>query len=110
MATKIDISSLDATTKKKIKELKNRVGELTEGVSKKITITVEVNLNAHWAMGETCFTDFYYPDDESAIDLETKKYKKQIDEEIKVILDFSDSVADKLGVDRTEFWDQCFLG
>lgn len=125
MNTKIDISSLDANTKKKIKELGKRSKQIQTGVSKTVYITpktIKFKVEAEWDDGNSCYLvnfdydDGYYGKADKSIEniIKTVKkahedFKKNIDAEIKSIIAFSDKIADKLGVDRNEFFDQYFL-
>ncbi len=125
MTTKIDISSLDVNTKKKIKELGKRSKQIQKGVSRSVYITpktIKFKVEAEWEDGDSCYLpnfdcDYeFYGNADKAIEniIKTVKkahedFKKKIDAEIKTITAFSDKIADKLGVDRTEFFDQYFL-
>jgi hypothetical protein len=115
MITKIDISSLDEVTKNKIKEMRKRCAELHKGVHKSVLIKVRCLIN--WTDGTECdVVDVgvdipgiplkpHWGDMEKL----TNDFKKEIDEEIKNIINFSNSVADKLGVDKEEFFKEYFV-
>jgi hypothetical protein len=102
---KIDITSLDAATKKKIKNIKERCLALYEGASKEIEIPTKIKFTAYWMEGVECDVDIDEPYYNSKPLIATQnKYRKEINNEIKEIIKFSDSIAKKLGVDKTEFW------
>jgi hypothetical protein len=111
MTTKIDISSLDDITKEKIKAIQQRCSELANG--QEITVNLPIKIEYGWFNGNNGVVSEWghYPKDE--IDWEiVKQHEKEIqhklDTEIKEILDFSNSVADRLSVDRDEFFQQYF--
>ena len=113
MTTKIDISSLDKKTKQKIDQMSQRCKELYQGVKRSTTIHVDYMVN--WTDGTECdivnftadaYTPFKLHCDK--LDQLTKELKKEVDKEIKEIIKFSDDLADKLGVDQTEFFMQYF--
>lgn len=111
MNTKIDISSLDKATKNEIERLHKRCEELYEGVTKKLTNSVEVMVN--WTEGEESdIVDMGELEDgsvsENRVEKARQELKTKVDAEIKNIIAFSDNIADQLGVDRTEFFDQYF--
>lgn len=123
--TKIDISSLDAETKKKIKELGKRSKQIQKGVSKTVFVTpktIKFKVEAEWDEGDSCYlVDFDYDKGyclkaEKAMNHNDKiireaheNFKKEIDAEIKSIITFSDKIANKLGVNKDDFFDQYFL-
>ena len=124
MNTKIDISSLDAETKKKIKALGKRSKQIQNGVSEAVSITfkpIKFKVEAEWDEGDSCYLvdfdyDRYYGKADKAFNHIAKtirdaheNFKKKIDAEIKTITAFSDKIADKLGVNRNDFFDQYFL-
>jgi len=111
MKTKIDISSLDEATKNEIERLQRRCEELYEGVTKKLTNDVEVMVI--WTEGdESDIVDMGELDDgsvsENRVEKARKELKKKVDKEIKKITEFADKIADKLGVNKDEFFDQYF--
>lgn len=114
MSNKIDISSLDEATKNEIERIKNRCKELYEGVQESTTIKVDYMVN--WNEGTECNIIDIGPDIPGIpfnlhwdnIDDLMNELKAKIDIEIKNIVIFSDNIADQLGVDRTEFFDQYF--
>jgi hypothetical protein len=115
MTTKFDISSLDEASNSKIEKMHKRCEELSEGVQRSTTIKVDYMVD--WNEGTECNIIDIGPDIPGIPfnlhwdDMEKlmKELKSEIDEEIKNIIDFSESVADQLGVDKTEFWNQYFL-
>lgn len=125
MTTKIDISSLDAETKKKIKALGKRSKEIQKGVSDSVCVTlkpIKFKVKAEWNERVSCdlvnfdYDKGYCTGAEKAMNYNNKiireaheKFRKKINAEIKDIINFSEKIADKLGVDRTEFFDQYFL-
>lgn len=108
---KIDLSPLNATTKKKIEKLKKRIGELYKGVNKEITIPMNMkfSITSHWTDGMEGYVYVSKPCAEQKCIALTKKYTKEINKEIKEILNFSDSIAKKLKVDKEVFWNRVFL-
>lgn len=109
MNTKIDISSLDNYTQKRIPKLRARYEELEKGIEFDIPVE-NIKVIVGWYDGLEADIERA---DESNIDWDLIASKeddilKKINEEIQDIIEFSDSCADRLGVDRTEFWDQYF--
>lgn len=114
MSTEIDISSLDEDTKNKIDEMSKRCSKLYNGVKRSTTLNVDYMVS--WTAGTECdIVDIgpdipgipfriYWDNMENLMD----DLKQEIDEEIKEIIDFANSVADRLGVDRDEFFSQYF--
>ena len=45
---------------------------------------------------------------ENRVEKARKELKKKVDKEIKKITEFADKIADKLGVNKDEFFDQYF--
>jgi len=115
MATKIDISSLDDATKNKIEQLSKRCDELIDGVQR--STTLQVDYRVIWDDGERVGIEDIGPDIPGIpfkihwdhMDKLMEDFKKEIDQEIKEIIEFSDSVADQLGVDRYDFFAQYFI-
>jgi len=118
MNNKIDISSLDDNTKTKLDyyvDLANKM--MTEGIPVEITIKLNDTPRFHWDDGTKGFVIpnsdnegycQYYLDWE-----DLQKQEKAIEDKynalIKEIVDFSDSVADSLKADRTDFFEMFFL-
>lgn len=112
MITKIDISSLDEATKNKIVDLKKRCSEL--GVGEEVVVNLPITITYGWYEGRSGLVHEWgnYPKSEinwEIVKQNEKEIQQKLDAEIKSILDFSDSIADQLGVDKTEFWNQYFL-
>jgi len=114
MTTKIDISSLDEATKNKIEQMYKRCGELNNGVQKSTTIKVDYMVG--WDYGTKCYITDIGPDIPGVpfmphwdnMEKLMNDFKNEIDEEIINIIDFANSIADQLGVDRDEFFQQYF--
>lgn len=109
MTTKIDISSLDEYTKNRIEKLGKRCSELSDGVE--IVVNLTVKYNCYWTEGESCVIEEWEPNraiDWDFVNKQEEEFRQKIDEEIKDIVDFSNSVADRLGVDRDEMRVQYF--
>lgn len=111
MTTKIDISSLDEYTKEKIKTIQQRCSELADG--QEVTVNLPIKIIYGWYDGISGIVHEWGHHPKHEIDWETvkqneKEIQQKLDTEIKEILDFSNSVADRLGVDRDEFFLQYF--
>lgn len=111
MNTAIDISSLDEHTKNKIDEMSKRCVELYQGIE--VVVNLPITLTFSWTEGETGVVDEWgnHPKSEINWDFVQKQeqeLQQKMDKEVKDIIDFSNSVADRLGVDRDEFFDQYF--
>lgn len=107
MNTEIDISSLDEHTKNKIDEMNKRCVELYRGIE--VIINLPITLTYSWTEGETGV--IYDPKSEidwNFVEKQEQELQQKMDKEVKEIIDFADSVADRLGVDRDEFFDQYF--
>lgn len=109
MITKIDVGSLDTYTQKRISKLKARYDELAKGIEFDIPIE-NVKIIVGWYSGSLACVQRA---DETNINWDLVKSKedhilKKINEEIQDIMDFSDSCADRLNVDRNEFFDTVF--
>lgn len=118
MTTKIDISSLDTETKTKLDhyvDLANKM--MTGGIPVEITIKLNNTPRFQWDDG---IEGFVTPnsDNESYCKYnldwdDIQKQEKAIEDKynalIKEIVDFSDSVADSLGVDQEDFFEMFFL-
>jgi hypothetical protein len=119
MTTKIDISllpllllSLDAATKEKIEVLSKRSKELGSGGE--VTVNLPIKIGYVWDSGDTCEVGGWGENLKREINWDFVKSQEElirnnINKEIKEICDFSDSVADQLGVDRVEFFNQYFV-
>lgn len=108
--TKIDISSLDSYTQKRISKLKVRCKELEKGICFDIPIN-SLKVIVGWYGGHCASIQRA---DESDINWrlvasEEDDILDKVNEEIQDIMDFADSCADRLGVDRKDFWNQYFL-
>jgi len=93
MTNKIDISSLamsNVYTKNKIEQMHKRCEELYKGI--------KVDLIIRWTEGTEC----------DIVGLDIDEIKNEINKEIDNIINFSNSIADQLGVDRDEFFQQYF--
>ena len=111
MTTKIDISSLDEYTKNRIEKLSKRCSELYIGID--VVVNLPITLTYTWTEGETGGVGEWgnYPKYEIDWDFVQKheqELQQKMDKEVKDIIDFSNSVADRLGVDRDKFFDQYF--
>jgi len=115
MNVKFDISTLDTYTQNRIAKLSVRTKELFHGVD--FNISVPVKATVRWDQGLECyvlgldensFNLFLNGFDWEFIENTEIDITKKINEEIKDISDFSDSCADRLGVDRLEFFNQHF--
>jgi hypothetical protein len=105
----IDIRRLNATTKKKIKKIKDRIDTLYRGVKKELVVPMKVHFVASWTEGTDCYVSLE-PDVGSKLLISAqRKYRKEINKEIKEIISFSDNLAKQLGYDKQEFWDVVFL-
>ena len=108
------IDSLDTETRAKIENYSKRCEELSSGVSKRVNLEIPVEIAVEWISGESC----------SKIKPPTAKkilssmghvsnlhdaLKEEVDAEIKEIVSFSDSIADKLCVDRNTFFEHFIL-
>ena len=118
MATKIDISSLDNNTKTKLDhyvDLANKM--MTGGIPVEITIKLNDTPRFHWDDGmEGYVTPNSIEESYCKYNLDwedLQKQEKAIEDKynalIKEIVDFSDSVADSLKADRTDFFEMFFL-
>lgn len=106
--TKIDITSLDDATKAKIEQYQKRCEELDGVVEKPITLNYKVGVI--WDSLEPSAVDVGSESDlYDQINKAEKEYLEEIKKEAKEIVKFSEEIADKLGVDRMEFWNQYFL-
>jgi exo-beta-1,3-glucanase (GH17 family) len=110
MATKLDISSLDSATKKKIKQYAKRCEQLANVVYKTVEISFKCKIGAIWDEGDTASR---IDGDEldiadTHIEKAQEKYLVEINKEIKQICKFADSVAKKLNVDKEQFWLEYF--
>ena len=102
MTTKIDISSLDKNTQAKIEKMADRCEALGKGVKIELDVPKIENI-VIWQEGTECTACYV-----DAKSIDWKAIQKQQDAivakynaEIKEILDFADSCAD-----RTEFFEQ----
>jgi len=100
---------LSAANKKKVQKVKKRADALDQGVTKQVVVPVKIDLTAYWNEGTECsvYANEQY-ESKSLADLQ-KKFKQEIDKEIKDIIKFSDRLAKQLGEDEKEFWVQHFL-
>lgn len=106
--TKIDISSLDAETKKKIKQYSKRCRELDDVVTKPVVLKCKVGVI--WDSFEPTGVDVVDEHDlYDQINKAQDKFLAEIKKETKEIVKFANKIADQLGVNREEFWDQYFL-
>ena len=121
--TKIDISSLDAETKNKIEQYSERCQELDAVVERPIVLNCKIGViwDDRWADAEKTYAIIGIAEptivdvvDESGIwdqiRKEEEKFLAEIKKETQEIVNFSNKIADQLGVNREEFWDQYFLG
>jgi hypothetical protein len=110
MATKIDISSLDSATKKKIKQYTKRCEQLANVVYKPVEISFKCKIGALWDEGDTASR--IDGDELEIADIHIakarEKYLVEVNKEIKQIIKFADSVAKKLKVDKKQFWLEYF--
>ena len=108
MKTKIDISSLDDATKDKIAAIQKRCVELSNG--QEITVNLPITIGYGWYDGENAVVHEWGSAPKYEINWEiVKKHEediqKKLDSEVKDIIDFSNSIADRLGVDRDDFFE-----
>ena len=103
--TKIDITSLDTETKKKLDYYAKLAQELVEGITVDITIKLTEQPVFRWEEGDTGFVS------PNSVDLQKQEnaVENKYNLLIKEICDFSDNVADSLGVDEKEFFTQYFM-
>ena len=114
--TKIDITSLDTETKNKLDHYAKLAQELVEGVPVDVTIILKELPVFKWDEGDTGFVTlnsidesyFKYLDWED-LEKQEKAIENKYNALIKEICDFSDNVADSLGVDEKEFFTQYFM-
>lgn len=111
MTTKIDISSLDDITKAKIEKIEKRCHELSSGQT--VTVNLPIEITYGWYDGFNGLVHEWGHDINHEVNWDlVKKHQEEIqqklDAEIKEIMDFANSVADRLGVDRDEFFSQYF--
>lgn len=118
MTTKIDISSLDDNTKTKLDhyvDLANKM--MTGGIPVEITIKLNDTPRFHWDDGmegyltpHSCQEGYFkYNLDWDDLEKQEKAIEDKYNALIKEIVDFSDSVADSLKADRTDFFEMFFL-
>lgn len=106
---KIDISSLDSATKQKIEQYHKRCCELDGVVEKPITLNCQVGVI--WDGVEPDSVDVASEKDLwNQINKAQEEFLEEIKKEAKEIVQFSDEIALKLGVDKLEFWDQYISG
>ena len=103
--SKIDISSLDAETKNKIEQYSERCQELDDLVERPIVLNCKIGVNWSGSLEPTIVdvVDESYIWDQ--IRKEEKKFLAEIKKETQEIVNFSNKIADQLGVNREEFWD-----
>lgn len=117
MTTTIDISSLDAETKTKLDHYVVLAKQLQQGIPVDITLKFAQKIKFYWSDGLEGYVS-PHSDNESYCkysldwcDLSTQE--QAIEDKynllIKEICDFSNSVADQLGVDRNDFFTSLFL-
>ena len=109
--TKIDISSLDEATKNKIVDLRKRCSELGNG--EEVVVNLPIKITYGWYEGQSGLVHEWgnYPKSEinwEIVKQNEKEIQQKLDAEVKSILDFANSVADQLGVNRDDFFDQYF--
>lgn len=117
MTTKIDISSLDAETKTKLKNYRKLANQLQKGIPVEITLKLKKKPVFLWEDGLLgCVTPnsddegyFKYFLDWNNLEKQEKAYNKKYNALIKEIVDFSNNVADSLGVDKDDFFETFFL-
>jgi len=113
MTTKIDISSLDTETKTKLDHYIDLVSKMsTEGIPVEITIKLNDTPRFHWDSGMKGFVSPHsseegyckYNLDWNDLEKQEKAIEDKYNALIKEIVDFSDNVADSLGVDQDNFF------
>lgn len=108
--TKIDISSLDEATKNKIFDLRKRCSELGNG--EEVVVNLPIKITYGWYEGGVVVHEWgNYPKSEinwEIVKQNEEEIQQKLDAEVKSILDFANSVADQLGVNRDNFFDQYF--
>lgn len=118
MTTKIDISSLDTETKTKLDNYIDLVKEMTtEGVPVEITIKLNRTPRFQWDDGMEGFVtpnssdESYckYNLDWDDIQKQEKTIEDKYNALIQEIVDFSNNVADSLGVDQEDFFQMLFM-
>jgi hypothetical protein len=111
MNTEIDISSLDDATIAKIKTIEKRCSELSNGQTVTVNLPIEIAYGWYDGINGIVHEWGHRIKHEVNWDLVKKhqdEIQQKLDAEIKEILDFSNSVADRLGVDRDEFFAEYF--
>ncbi len=111
MTTKIDISSLDNITKEKIEKIEKRCRELSSGQT--VTVNLPIEITYGWYDGINGIVSEWGHHLKHEIDWDFVKKQEadiqnKLNAEIKEIVDFSNSVADRLSVDRDEFFLEYF--
>ena len=97
-----DINSLDDVTRDKIKTIQQRCSELANG--QEITVNLPIKIKYGWYDGNRGIVHEWGNNLKHEIDWEIvkqneKEIQQKLDAEIKEIVDFSNSVADRFGVD-----------
>ena len=116
----INTSTLDACTMNRVLKLAARLKELIVGVVVKKEITTTLVFRAEWVVDKSKWNltdkdrhvDVYRMGSVAADNLvivAKNEVEKSINDEIEDIIAFSDSCAERLGVDKTEFYNQYFL-
>jgi len=118
MNTKVDISLLDAETKVKLDNYIDLVNKMTtEGIPVDITLRLTEKPRFDWYDGMKGSVSphssqegyFKYNFDWDDLEKQEKAIEDKYNALIKEIVDFSDSVADSLKIDRGEFFEEVFL-
>lgn len=101
----MDLRKLNKEEREKLEKLSKRSKDLENGIN----INIKMNIQAQFIWQEGTSGSVGRPDLYSSFEPMRKKAEEKINKEIEEIINFSNSCADKIGIDRNEFWRDYFL-
>ena len=100
-----DLRKLSKEEREKLKKLSKISKDIEMGINVNIKMNIQVKFI--WREGTRGYVS--EPDLYNSFEPIRKEAEKKINKEIEGIIKFSNSCADKIGIDRNEFWRDYFL-